>query len=81
MVTPPALMAATPVGATTMVRLCVLDLRLRRNVVLPVPAFPVRKMFLWVYWTYLYARSSSGVTFYVCVNMAFLVITSEFFGH
>ena len=44
MVWPPALMAATPVGATTAIRLAVLEGRLFRNVVFPVPALPVRKM-------------------------------------
>ncbi|MCY1539038.1 hypothetical protein D9M68_746070 [compost metagenome] len=43
MVTPPALIAAIPVGATIIALLCVKPIRLRKNVVLPVPAFPVRK--------------------------------------
>ena len=41
-VTPPALTAATPVGATTTSRLVLSDTTRRRNVVLPVPALPVR---------------------------------------
>jgi len=45
MVTPPALIAATPVGATTTIRLGDIFLRFRKNVVFPVPAFPVKKMF------------------------------------
>jgi hypothetical protein len=44
-VTPPALMAATPVGATTTIRLGERLRSSRRNVVLPVPARPVRKTF------------------------------------
>lgn len=39
MVTPPALIAATPVGATTIILLGELCLRSRRKVVFPVPAF------------------------------------------
>ena len=42
MVCPWALMAATPVGASTTIRLGVRSLKVRKNVVLPVPAFPVR---------------------------------------
>ena len=43
MVTPSALMAAMPVGATTIIRLDDSVLSRRRKVVLPVPALPVRK--------------------------------------
>ncbi len=43
MVTPPALIAATPVGATTAICFCVSSFKRRRNVVFPVPAFPVKK--------------------------------------
>jgi hypothetical protein len=42
-VTPPALMAATPVGAVTIIRLAVFPFRFCRKVVFPVPAFPVKK--------------------------------------
>ncbi len=51
MVTPPAFIAATPVGATTIILLGNDFFRSRRKVVFPVPAFPVRKMFRFVYWT------------------------------
>ena len=44
MVTPPALIAAIPVGATTMCFFLVFFTKSLRNVVFPVPAFPVRKM-------------------------------------
>src|SRR5690349_14788746 len=44
MVVPPQWIAATPVGATTAVFLVVVFLMCFRKVVLPVPAFPVRKM-------------------------------------
>ena len=44
MVTPPALMAATPVGATTINRFDDFSTTVFRNVVLPVPALPVRNM-------------------------------------
>ena len=44
-VTPPALIAATPVGATTTILLGDCSFRFFRKVVLPVPAFPVRKRF------------------------------------
>ena len=43
MVVPPALMAATPVGATITVAFGDVSLMCLRKVVLPVPAFPVRK--------------------------------------
>ena len=43
MVTPPALTAATPVGATTASLLLQPATMCFRNVVFPVPAFPVRK--------------------------------------
>ena len=59
MVMPPALMAATPVGATMMLRFLLRSLRVRRNVVLPVPAFPVRKMLIPVCSTKSHALRSS----------------------
>ena len=43
MVTPPALMAAIPVGATTTNFFSQVSCRFLRKVVLPVPALPVRK--------------------------------------
>ena len=46
MVTPPAFNAAIPVGATMVSCLCVRAARFFRKVVLPVPAFPVRKIWL-----------------------------------
>ena len=55
---PPALMAATPVGAVTTIRLGFSPLIWCRNEVLPVPALPVRKIFLAVLRTYSNARSS-----------------------
>src|SRR5215510_6617687 len=58
---PPALMAATPVGAVTTIRLGLSSLIWCRNVVLPVPALPVRKIFLPVLRTYSNARSSWGL--------------------
>ena len=45
-VIPPALIAATPVGATIIFRLLLRSLSVRRKVVLPVPAFPVRKILI-----------------------------------
>ena len=47
-VLPPALIAATPVGATTTVFFSDWDSRFFRKVVFPVPAFPVKKMCCWV---------------------------------
>ena len=47
-VTPPALIAAIPVGATTMCFLRVFFTKLFRKVVLPVPALPVKKTLLFV---------------------------------
>lgn len=49
MVTPPALSAAIPVGATMAKFLCVDSLILRNKVVLPVPALPVKKIVCWVW--------------------------------
>ena len=43
-VTPPALIAAIPVGATTMCFACIFT-KLFRKVVLPVPALPVKRRF------------------------------------
>ncbi len=51
MVTPLAFMAATPVGATTILDLWITFLSSSKNVVLPVPALPVRKIFLEVFST------------------------------
>jgi hypothetical protein len=42
-------MAAIPVGATTMCFLRVFFTKLLRKVVLPVPAFPVKKCFGWYF--------------------------------
>ena len=49
MVTPPAFSAAMPVGANTTVFLWVDSIIFFNNVVFPVPAFPVRKtdLFVW----------------------------------
>src|SRR5690606_5499808 len=58
-VTPPALRAAMPVGATTAKGLCVRSARLRRNVVLPVPAFPVRK--IWAHVLLINRTATSGM--------------------
>ena len=41
---PPALMAATPVGATTILRVQLFSTTVFRKVVFPVPALPVKKM-------------------------------------
>ena len=59
---PPALMAATPVGARTTMRLKPSALIWWRKVVFPVPALPVRKMFLFVLRTYWKASSSCGLS-------------------
>ena len=48
MVTPPALSAAIPVGATTTTFLCVVRIISLSKVVFPVPALPVRKIDLFV---------------------------------
>ena len=58
-VTPPALMAATPVGATTIALFLDLSITVFRNVVFPVPAFPVRKILLPVFSTKSHACLSS----------------------
>ncbi len=49
MVLPPALMAATPVGAQTAICLNVFCLMYFSRVVLPVPAFPVKNTG-WLVW-------------------------------
>ena len=59
MVLPPALIAATPVGATTTVFLSVCDSRFLRKVVLPVPAFPVKNICCWVSLTKENAKADS----------------------
>src|SRR5665213_1929864 len=67
-VTPPALIAATPVGAATIIFLEQFSFKYFRKVVFPVPALPVRKIFSLVSVTKRYARSnislcSIGFTF------------------
>src|SRR5690606_16652289 len=61
-VTPPAFSAAMPVGATTTNGLCVRDARFRKNVVFPVPAFPVRK--IWVHVLLINRTARSGMLSY-----------------
>ena len=60
MVTPFALIAAIPVGATTTIRLGSLSFSVRKKVVLPVPAFPVRKMLVPVFFTNCQAKFISS---------------------
>ena len=60
MVTPPALMAAMPVGASTTMRLCTSSRICRRKVVFPVPARPVRKRLVLVFSMIWRAKSRSG---------------------
>ena len=60
MVTPLALMAAMPVGATTTIRLGSLSLSVRRKVVFPVPALPVKNMLAPVFFTNCQARFISS---------------------
>ena len=60
MVTPPALIAATPVGATTIIRLGERCFNSRKNVVFPVPALPVKKILVPVYSRKLKASSNRG---------------------
>ena len=54
-------MAATPVGANTTIRLVDRSRRLRKKVVFPLPALPVRKTFTPVYSTNCHASSNSGL--------------------
>ena len=51
MVTPFAFSAAIPVGATITNRLCVFWAKSRKNVVLPVPALPVKNILAFVLFT------------------------------
>ena len=61
MVTPPALIAAIPVGAKITIRLGVCSFNLLRNVVFPVPAFPVRNKCVPVFSMNCHASCSSGL--------------------
>lgn len=56
MVTPPALMAATPVGATITIRLLHVFWICFKKVVLPVPALPVKNKLILVFFTKSLAR-------------------------
>ena len=67
MVTPSALIAATPVGATTVICLSVSVFRRRKKVVLPVPALPVRKIQRLVCCTYSYASSYAFMSLFVVI--------------
>lgn len=71
MVTPPALMAAIPVGATMTVRLGDSFFRLRRKVVFPVPAFPVRKRWVPVF-SILFARHAVVLGYSLFPNVSIL---------
>ncbi len=61
MVTPPAFMAATPVGATIIMRFGERCFNSRKNVVFPVPALPVKKTLVPVYSKKLKAKSNCGL--------------------
>ena len=63
MVIPPALMAATPVGATTIDRFLLCSTTVFKKVVLPVPALPVRKILRPVCSTKSHAMRSSSFVF------------------
>src|SRR2546423_1846001 len=80
MVTPPALIAATPVGATTTTFFCAAEASRFSNVVLPVPAFPVRKKCLRVCRANCSASSNSGLVIMENPSSAlyFQVITQGF---
>lgn len=60
MVIPPALMAAMPVGASTIIRFGDSSFNRLRKVVLPVPAFPVRKRLAFVFSMIFHARMDSS---------------------
>lgn len=70
-VTPPALMAATPVGATTTVFLAVVRCICLRKVVLPVPALPVRKRWRPVWLMTRVARENSALGWDMCSHSNF----------
>ena len=67
-VIPPALIAAIPVGARIIILLGDSFTSVLRNVVLPVPAFPVRNMFVPVCAISVLASSSSGFVF-MCYSL------------
>ena len=73
--TPPALIAATPVGATTIIRLGETSLSLFKKVVLPVPAFPVRKRLVPVFCSKLKARSNC---WFVCMAICDIVNSHKY---
>ena len=58
MVTPPALIAAIPVGATIIAFLYVCLMMYFKKVVFPVPAFPVKKICLLVLFTNFEAKAA-----------------------
>ena len=60
MVIPPAFIAAMPVGASTTILLGLRSFSLRRKVVFPVPALPVRNRCVPVFSMKLQARLSSS---------------------
>lgn len=70
MVTPPALMAAIPVGARTTIRFGDLRLSSFRKVVFPVPALPVRNKLALVFSIMSQAfRDSSFISILLCILM------------
>ena len=71
--TPPALIAATPVGATTIIRLGETSLGLFKKVVLPVPA--VRKRLVPVFCSKLKARSNC---WFVCMAICDIVNSHKY---
>src|SRR5580692_4059091 len=77
-VVPPALMAATPVGATTAIFLKLFSRICLRKVVFPVPAFPVKNTDLEVWLTNLTARSNTGL--FVSVSIRKLQFTQPVAG-
>ena len=66
---PPALMAATPVGAVTAIFLKLFSRMNFRNVVFPVPAFPVRKTERDVWFTNFTASSNTGLCGSDCIRL------------
>lgn len=69
MVIPPALMAAMPVGASTIIRFGDSSFNRLRKVVLPVPAFPVRKRLAFVFSMIFHARMDSS---FISIQLLFV---------
>ena len=79
MVTPPALMAAMPVGASTTMRFDDSSRRRRRKVVLPVPALPVRNRCVPVVSIMVRARRNSSLCMANCIGSIKSIVSIDYY--